>query len=678
MKERAPRCSCRRRRRRCCCRRRRPTTNTTTTCSSRQRQQRTGSSCRRICCDDNAGSFFFFFFLLFFSLLLLLLLLLLAAPLLTTTTTLTTMAAATARTTTTTLATTSSSAAKTSAASFAVVAALLGRRRRNNICSGYGYNNNNNNGYGSRRCCSRRYYNDRRRRQPGGGGGGNNRFGKTGTTPQLSLSSLLVLSSRYYRYCRYPTTTTDVAATTRTAGAAFAWRTFEMVRAWPSSSSSISCCYYASSSDEDDDDGTTVGGNFGTNNRDYHLLPRLFVDGDGQRPALFRTALVGKLAEGEATRRRRRRQQQPPQIRSDDTNGARRRSVQLHPNAVVRLSDEQSRYLTTVMRIFGKGGANHEKKKGDGGNVQRPPPLVRLFDDGISGEWLARVVALDVDDDDDDDRSSDDPERRQQRSSSNQQQQRRRRRRRRQQQAVAHCIEQLRPPPPPRSSSSPWLFVAPPKRKERVRWLIEKATELSVQRLTLLRTDFSETASSSSSILSSPDKLRAYVVEAAEQSERLSLPRFVRFAKNSGADQNRDDGGGGDGDDDMNLPPLTADPPYSVPGELTTELSNFLDEIEAMVEKKDSTSRVKFLVCRERSNSCRSDVFSVWQALEQITARDGSNAEIAFVVGPEGGWSKNEEKRLDELARMGEGILYSVSLGPTVLRAETAAITACT
>ena len=58
----------------------------------------------------------------------------------------------------------------------------------------------------------------------------------------------------------------------------------------------------------------------------------------------------------------------------------------------------------------------------------------------------------------------------------------------------------------------------------------------------------------------------------------------------------------------------------------------------------------------------------------------GSTQPASFLVGPEGGFSPREMALLDELGSTSSGSpsagIQLVSLGPTVLRAETAAIAA--
>jgi 16S rRNA (uracil1498-N3)-methyltransferase len=48
--------------------------------------------------------------------------------------------------------------------------------------------------------------------------------------------------------------------------------------------------------------------------------------------------------------------------------------------------------------------------------------------------------------------------------------------------------------------------------------------------------------------------------------------------------------------------------------------------------------------------------------------------EVSILIGPEGGWSQNERNQLSIFSEQSEGGAISLSLGPLVLRAETAAI----
>ena len=87
------------------------------------------------------------------------------------------------------------------------------------------------------------------------------------------------------------------------------------------------------------------------------------------------------------------------------------------------------------------------------------------------------------------------------------------------------------------------------------------------------------------------------------------------------------------------------------------------------------------LICRERGGSGPDGgggaVVPVLRALR-------GNDRVAFLVGPEGGWSAEEESFFDEICSVyggggGGGAaapVRCVSLGPSVLRAETACMVA--
>jgi len=170
-----------------------------------------------------------------------------------------------------------------------------------------------------------------------------------------------------------------------------------------------------------------------------------------------------------------------------------------------------------------------------------------------------------------------------------------------------HVGEQLRPQPDDGAAAggAAWLFFAP-IRRHRMRSLVEKATELGVARLVPIRTARTERASELS--LAS---MQSAVVEASEQSERLTLP-------------------------------LLCTSPRS------------LAEVAELVRD----SETQLLVCAERSRT----------AVPLISAlSDSKRRSVAFVVGPEGGFSGDE---LSALAAIDGASL--VSLGPNILRAETA------
>jgi len=160
--------------------------------------------------------------------------------------------------------------------------------------------------------------------------------------------------------------------------------------------------------------------------------------------------------------------------------------------------------------------------------------------------------------------------------------------------AAIVLAEQLRPAA---AEPGPALLFAPIKRP-RLEWLLEKAVELGVARLQPVACRHGVVEGSK------PERLLQRIVEAVEQSERLSLPELLPEA------------------------PL-------------------LDAVAAAgpVVMADEQGGGPLL-----------------PALE-------AHPEAALLVGPEGGFAAAERMALGALPE-----LLPVSLGPTILRAETAAI----
>jgi 16S rRNA U1498 N3-methylase RsmE len=207
--------------------------------------------------------------------------------------------------------------------------------------------------------------------------------------------------------------------------------------------------------------------------------------------------------------------------------------------------------------------------------------------------------------------------------------------------------------------------------------MVEKTTELDCAGYIFLDTDYSEAiidirddskaSSKSSAAVMSHGKLQAYVVEAAEQCERLTLPQFATIGSSAAAKSK------------VSEHHATTDSAAAGVA-VTTKLTDFLRAWSS--EQKDNNNGVKLLACRERS--INSSSLSAWRALEQIYAAPPALHEsasatgrvVAFLIGPEGGWSPKEEEMMDELEEDHPDAFFNVSLGSTVLRAETAAMTA--
>jgi 16S rRNA (uracil1498-N3)-methyltransferase len=139
-------------------------------------------------------------------------------------------------------------------------------------------------------------------------------------------------------------------------------------------------------------------------------------------------------------------------------------------------------------------------------------------------------------------------------------------------------------------------------KKQRQDFLIEKCTELGVHSFQPIITDHCEVRKVSI------EKLKLQVIEAAEQCERLTLPKIQEPQK----------------------------------------LSSFLG---------NPTKNLYYCIERENTPFIR-------EALKKTTAED------IFLIGPEGGFSDKEKELLKDNIDA-----IAVNLGPTILRAETAAIT---
>jgi 16S rRNA (uracil1498-N3)-methyltransferase len=148
-----------------------------------------------------------------------------------------------------------------------------------------------------------------------------------------------------------------------------------------------------------------------------------------------------------------------------------------------------------------------------------------------------------------------------------------------------------------------WLCFAPIK-KGRIDWLVEKACELGVSRLVPVRTQRTIVDKLK------PDRLKAHLIEAAEQCERTALPELTQLTS---------------------LSALLADWPED---------------------------RTLFYAAERGGDSFR----------KALVAHDGP---AAILIGPEGGFTDDEDKAIRAIPQTAP-----VSLGPRILRADTAAAAA--
>jgi 16S rRNA U1498 N3-methylase RsmE len=359
-----------------------------------------------------------------------------------------------------------------------------------------------------------------------------------------------------------------------------------------------------------------------------HLLPRLYV---GPTPQ-FPTPLPRYLAERSAG------------TSNNDMNHQGSPNGLLREGAVLSLSNEQSHYVIDVMRMIGPGS-----KKGRW-SFRGQAPCIRIFDG--QAEWVAHLEVMG-------EVAGDDPSKK--------------RRRRQDMLVTARCLDALRTHQalPPIGNTSPTtapilldpvLCFAPPKKKERYQWILEKSTELGMHAWMLLHTDRVESVTARDY----ERKGLAYVQEAAEQCESLQLPKL------------------------LSLPSMTR--PNLLNDDAAFDSTTSFSELSVLLEflflpegasRNDYHGRLAVLVCRERS----SESTPILQALQQIQSQAGGSSidsqhqrplsQLCLVlVGPEGGWSQKESQTFDRLCREGKDVFWNISLGSNVLRTDTAAAAA--
>lgn len=157
-------------------------------------------------------------------------------------------------------------------------------------------------------------------------------------------------------------------------------------------------------------------------------------------------------------------------------------------------------------------------------------------------------------------------------------------------------------------SSDLWLIFVPIKRT-RMDFMVQKATELGVSKIWPVQSEFGQVNQIRE------DKLRANMIEATEQTERLDLPEIGKF-----------------------MP-------------LQSVLDNWPED--------------RVLIVCDETKSEEGHSRSMLQLNRNITEK------TAILIGPEGGFSASEREQL-QIHPMCE----KISLGPRILRSDTAAMSA--
>ena len=299
-------------------------------------------------------------------------------------------------------------------------------------------------------------------------------------------------------------------------------------------------------------------------------------------------------------------------------------SITLAAGARIPLSYDQSHYLTNVMRIFKtkKRKGNRKQQNIDDTNTSTSSrDCIRIFN-GNDGEWLARVHVSSQSD-----------------STTNMRSKRPARSRKQKEDAslVAECILQLRTQDY-KKDDRPWIMYVPLKNQQRLKNMIEKCVEMGAGQFVAVSSDRMEGGAAMNMRF---DKLELQAVEASEQCERLDVPLISTSSENTLKDVK----------------------------DIVSQWGTDMEE-----QSKNRT----LLICRERGSSedidsGRSTVIPVLQALKNCR-------RVSFLIGPEGGWTKEEEAVFDEVCSkyigMKDAPVQCVSLGSNVLRAETASMLA--
>jgi 16S rRNA (uracil1498-N3)-methyltransferase len=322
--------------------------------------------------------------------------------------------------------------------------------------------------------------------------------------------------------------------------------------------------------------------------------------------------------------------------------------VTLTAGSNISLSHEQTHYLTKVMRLLKKKRQKPLQDAND--EIVVDKDCIRIFN-GRDGEWLAKVRVLEQEDE-----------------GGNNNKRKRRQLRQGDITLTAECIRQLRIQDRGKDESRPWLIFAPLKNQSRMKLLMEKCTELGIGSIIPVVSDRTEsnailsllgsasleedqvygTKRSTSESDVSFEKLELQAIEASEQCERLSIP-FISTD-------------------------LVLTPPEE-------KIDSALWKVENLVKQwNDGWKENKrvLLICRERCSDNENATEGKASVLPLLHALH-SNNRVAFLVGPEGGWSAEEEALFDEICSRwtnDDAPIKCVSLGSSVLRAETASILA--
>lgn len=171
---------------------------------------------------------------------------------------------------------------------------------------------------------------------------------------------------------------------------------------------------------------------------------------------------------------------------------------------------------------------------------------------------------------------------------------------------------------------------------DRMEWILEKATELGVERFTPMIAERSEKHLAQAAP-ARVERWRRIAYEAAKQSRRSDVP--------------------------------VVDDPISLRDAVRSERHG--RHLRMLLSERERLTTLRMAMDQAAATtSAQQAAESTLGGGERMPARVEPELAIALAVGPEGGWTAQEEALLAQ-----EG-WRAVSLGPRILRAETAGITA--
>ena len=244
-------------------------------------------------------------------------------------------------------------------------------------------------------------------------------------------------------------------------------------------------------------------------------------------------------------------------------------------NNVYVLEEEQSHYISNVMRL--KVGAK-----------------LRIFDN-LSCEYIASISDINK-----------------KRSSL---------------QVSVDIIEQIKNKTDKYAQPLPITLYCAPIKKQRMKLLLEKVTELGISTIVPVITQNTNDLSG----INNAEANQKVLIESAEQSERLYIPTILPSVK----------------------------------------FTNFLQSISSGTSPCDDVSTL--LVCRERADQAVSSIYNTLQKCYN------GKSKVGILIGPEGGFTQEEFEIMEKYSAMENTKvkIVFVTLGDNMLlRSETAAIVA--